>query len=154
MIVKIVSDHTSSIVMKPGKKSFYFPSSLISTKFSAILSFGFYSIFAVWTNQFDTLIRQSLAQGITIISAVCYQSCRAFIYQTHVQGFLHQGHFVSLSSGGPYGDRKTSSVCDCHDLAALTPLSFADMIPPFLALENVPSIKHSLISISPISLRC
>jgi hypothetical protein len=51
------------------------------------------------------------------------------------------------------GDRKTSSVCDGHDLGALAALCLADSKTPFFAGTKVPSIKASRISIPPRSNR-
>jgi hypothetical protein len=51
------------------------------------------------------------------------------------------------------GDRKTRSVCNCHDLGALTALCLADSKTPFFVGTKVPSIKASRISISPLSNR-
>jgi hypothetical protein len=48
-----------------------------------------------------------------------------------------------------YGDRKTSAVCDCHDLGTLAPLGFPDAEPPFLAGTKVPSTKASERSMPP-----
>jgi hypothetical protein len=48
-----------------------------------------------------------------------------------------------------YGDRKTSAVCDCHDLGPLAPLGFPDTEPPFLAGTKVPSTKASDRSMPP-----
>jgi hypothetical protein len=48
------------------------------------------------------------------------------------------------------GDRKTSAVCHCHELRTLAPLGFSDLEAPFLATINVPSIKHSDKSKSPL----
>jgi hypothetical protein len=42
---------------------------------------------------------------------------------------LYQFHFVGAGRGGPYGERKARSVCDCHDLGALAFLSFSDRKP-------------------------
>ena len=140
--------------MKPGKIPFYLPSSRIATELSAILCFGLLSVSAMRANQFDTFFRKLFSQRIAIICPISYQSFGQLFYHANTQGIFDQFYFVSIGSGGPYGDRKTSSVCDCHDLGALAPLSFSNMIPPFLALEKVPSMKHSSISISPISLRC
>jgi hypothetical protein len=51
------------------------------------------------------------------------------------------------------GDRNTSSVCNCHDLGAFAALCLADSKTPFFAGTKVPSIKASLMSISPRSYR-
>ena len=45
------------------------------------------------------------------------------------------------------------AVCNGHDLGALASFGLADAEPPFFAGTNVPSIKHSLRSRPPRSLR-
>jgi hypothetical protein len=52
-----------------------------------------------------------------------------------------------------YGDRKTSAVCNCHDLSPLAALRFPDAGPPFLAPTKVPSMKPSRRSMPPRSRR-
>jgi hypothetical protein len=51
------------------------------------------------------------------------------------------------------GDRKTSSVCNCHDLGSLAALCLANRKTPFFAGTKVPSIKASRMSIPPRSYR-
>jgi hypothetical protein len=51
------------------------------------------------------------------------------------------------------GDRKTSSVCDGHDLGAFAALCLADSKTPFFAGTKVPSMNASRISIPPRSYR-
>ena len=60
---------------------------------------------------------------------------------------------MGAGAKGPYGERNTNSVCDCHDLGAFPFLSRSNTSPPFLALAKVPSIKHSVMSIFPRSRR-
>jgi hypothetical protein len=57
------------------------------------------------------------------------------------------------STRNPGGDRKTSAVCDCHDLGPLPALGLPDGEAPFLAPAKVPSMKASLMSIPPRSYR-
>lgn len=52
-----------------------------------------------------------------------------------------------------YGDRKTSTVCHCHEFRTFAPLGLSHLSPPFLAPTKVPSIKPSLTSIPPRSYR-
>jgi hypothetical protein len=51
------------------------------------------------------------------------------------------------------GDRKTRSVCDCHDLGAFATLCLADSKTPFFAGAKLPSMNASRISILPRSYR-
>ena len=48
-----------------------------------------------------------------------------------------------------YGERKTSAVCNCHELRTLAPLGLSHSAPSFLAITNIPSMKHSVRSSSP-----
>jgi hypothetical protein len=56
---------------------------------------------------------------------------------------------VRRSACNPDGDRKTSAVCNGHDLGPLAALGFSDAAPPFLAPAKEPSMKLSLRSIFP-----
>src|SRR5215510_16446513 len=47
------------------------------------------------------------------------------------------------------GERKTSAVCNCHELRTFAPLGLSHSEPPFLATTNIPSMKHSVRSSSP-----
>jgi hypothetical protein len=51
------------------------------------------------------------------------------------------------------GDRKTRSVCNCHDLGAFPALRIADKTTPFFAGLKLPSMNASRMSISPRSYR-
>jgi hypothetical protein len=55
------------------------------------------------------------------------------------------------STCNPDGDRKTSAVCNGHDLGPLATLGFPDGRAPFLAPAKVPSMKASVMSIPPRS---
>lgn len=57
------------------------------------------------------------------------------------------------STCNPNGDRKTMTVCDCHDLGALSAFGLPNAKPPFLAAANEPSINASFKSIPPRSCR-
>jgi hypothetical protein len=60
---------------------------------------------------------------------------------------------VGRSAFNVSGDRKTRSVCDCHDLGAFAALCLADSKTPFFAGAKLPSMKASRISIWPRSYR-
>jgi hypothetical protein len=60
---------------------------------------------------------------------------------------------VRRSRGGADGERKTKAVCHCHELRTFAPLGRSHTPAPFFATMNVPSIKHSVRSRPPRSLR-
>ena len=92
-----------------------------------------------------------LIQWVAVVGSVCNEFLRRFIHKQCIQRLLHQIHFMRRSTRNAYGDRKTMSVCDCHDLGALAPLRLANTKTPFFALLNVPSMNASLMSILPRS---
>jgi hypothetical protein len=57
--------------------------------------------------------------------------------------------FVRRGRGDGNGDRKTSAVCNGHDLGPFPALGLADAAPFFLALAKEPSINVSLRSSPP-----
>ena len=149
----VVSDNASSIILKPGEQPFNFPTPDISTQCSSILRRWFSTISAVWRNELNFLSFQPFIQRIAIIGKVSDDALWLFFDKSFLNCLFHQFYFVGTCSGGPYGDRKARSVCDCHDLGAFTFLSFSNIKPPFLALAKVPSMKHSVMSIFPRSLK-
>ncbi len=73
--------------------------------------------------------------------------------ETLKESFADKGDFMRRSRRRVDGEWKTSIVCHHHELRAFTPLSLTDPAPPFLAVTNVPSIKHSPKLTSPRSRR-
>jgi hypothetical protein len=61
--------------------------------------------------------------------------------------------FVRGRRGDGNGDRKTSAVCNGHDLGPFAALGLADAEPFFFALAKDPSIKVSLRSKPPRAYR-
>src|SRR5690606_28326186 len=105
----------------------------------------------MWTDEPDTSLGQGPSQLVAVIGAVSDHALG--LYGTAADGAVGEGHLIGPCAEGPYGDRKTMSVCDGHDLGAFTSLSRSNITPPFLALAKVPSRKHSVMSIFPRSRR-
>jgi hypothetical protein len=57
------------------------------------------------------------------------------------------------SRGGTQGERKTKTVCHCHELRTFAPLGRSHTSAPFFATTKVPSMKHSDRSSLPRSFR-
>jgi hypothetical protein len=62
---------------------------------------------------------------------------------------LDELRFVRRRRGNGNGERKTSAVCNRHDLGPFASLGFPDMAPFFLALAKEPSMNVSLRSNPP-----
>lgn len=144
----LVADHCSAPVEEPGKEAFDLPSTAVSAQGPAILSGLSGPVAAMGTDELDPPFGKRGAELVAVVGAIgghTFGLERAAADRT-----LSKGHFIGSGAEGPYGDRKTMSVCEGHDLGAFTSLSRSNITPPFLALAKVPSKKHSVISIFPL----
>jgi hypothetical protein len=149
-----ITNHQLPEIIHPSKESFDFPAAAIAAKLPTILSLWLFSASPMWRNQLNTpLFRKLPVKTIAVICLVAYKTIRGIFRKSAINGCLNQPHFVGRSTFHVDGDRKTSSVCNCHDLGAFAAFRFADSKTPFFAGTNVPSIKASRMSIPPRSYR-
>src|SRR5262245_34209851 len=100
--------------------------------------------------------RQRDVQGICVIGAVTNEPLRQVVYEAGIEGRCDERTLVRRSRGGTRGVRKTQTVCHCrhcHELRTFAPLGRSHAAAPFFATTKVPSIKHSLRSSLPRTLR-
>lgn len=149
-----ISNHNSPEVLKSGKKVLHLPSTPIRSQFASILGFRFLAPFSMRRNHFDiSFIKQSLIQILAIIFLVTDKFIGGIFGKITVDGFFNQCYFMGRSAFNVSGDRKTRSVCDCHDLGAFATLCLADSKTPFFAGVKQPSMEATRISIWPPSYR-
>ena len=150
--MKFVPYYKATKVLQPCKQAFDLPAAAIPPQRPTVLRFG--PLFPVRGYHFDTpILFQFGVKLVAVISLVANQAARQFIRERMVQSVLHQGHFMRRRACHVKGERKTSSVCHCHDLGALAALCFTNGTAPFFAGANVPSIKASRRSSLPRSRR-
>ena len=149
-----VAHWQSSEIMQPGKQAFNFPASPIAPEFAPILSFGFLPVRLMRRDDFNAvLLFQSLVKWIAVVCFISYQKIWGFIQKTLADSLINQLYFVGRGAFDMSGDRKTRSVCNCHDLGAFAAFRIADSTTPFFAGLKLPSMNASRISISPRSCR-
>jgi len=100
-----------------------------------------------------SIFRKLLVKFVAVIRLIADKPIRGILGKTTIYRCLNQLHFMGRSAFNMSGDRKTSSVCDGHDLGAFAALCLADSKTPFFAGTKVPSIKASRISMPPLSYR-
>jgi len=150
----LVTHNQTPEVLKPGEEPFDFPSAFIPAKRSSILRALSSALSAVWSNQFNAAFTQKpFIQWIAVVCLIANHSIRRLWGKAAVDGCLNQCYFMGRSALNVSGDRKTSSVCNGHDLGAFAALCLADSKTPFFAGTKVPSMKASRISIPPRSER-
>ncbi len=147
-----ISYNDSPEIMKPCKQAFNLPSSLVWPQLSSILRFCLLSITFVRSNQLNTtIVHQLFIKGIAVISFIPNYLIRSILGKTAVNSLLHKFYFMWGSTFHTSGDRKTRSVCDCHDLGAFATFCLADSKTPFFAGAKQPSMNASRMSILPRS---
>jgi hypothetical protein len=150
--MKFISYDKSAEVLQPCKKPFNFSSASIAPQGTSILSFT--ASLPVWGNHFYApIFFQFGVEFVAVVGFITDQSFRQFIGKTAVKRVLDQGYFMRRRACHVNGERKTSSVCHCHDLGAFAALGFTNDTAPFFAGANVPSIKASRKSSLPRSLK-
>jgi len=145
-----VANNQASEVLKPSKETFDFPSALISAKLPSVLGALFAPVFSMRGNHFNaTFVHKALIKTIAVIGLIANYAIRSILGETAINGRLHKLYFMGRSALNVSGDRKTSSVCDGHDLGAFAALCLADSKTPFFAGTKVPSMKASRMSMPP-----
>lgn len=150
----LISHNQSPEVLQPGEQTLDLPTTAVSSKRSAILCFGSFPSSTVRRDHFGSpVVAQPFIEAIAVIRLITDQTIGNLPGEPCVQGWFSQRYFMRRSAGHVHGDRKTKSVCHCHDLAALAPLGFTHGGAPFFAGANVPSMKASRKSMPPRSRR-
>src|SRR5688572_3781569 len=150
-----IANYQSAKVVEPGKQALYFPATLEAAQCAAILSLPVEpTALTVRCDHLGAELMEHLTiQFVAVVSFVANQPLGDIGDEALLQCLAHQLHFSWASTLCAYGDRKTIAVCNCHDLGALAAFSLSHTEPPFLAGAKLPSIKVSLRSIPPRSLR-
>ena len=149
-----VSHNNSPEVLKPGKQAFNFPSTPIAPELSAILGRRLFTSSSVRCDHFNAALMQKLLiKTVAIIGFIADKLIWCIASKTTVDSCINKLYFMGRSAFHVSGDRKTTSVCDCHDLGAFAALCLADSKTPFFAGAKQPSMNASRISIWPRSYR-
>ena len=149
-----VSHNNSPKILQPGKQAFDFPSTPITPKLSAILGRRLFAPSSVRRDHLNTALSQKLMiKFVAIICFIANKLVRCIPGKTTIDSCLNKFYLMGRSAFHMSGDRKTSSVCDGHDLGAFAALCLADSKTPFFAGAKQPSMNASRISILPRSYR-
>jgi hypothetical protein len=147
--MKVEASRNPTKLLQPGKQPLDLPATFVAAQSSAVLRCSFLPIRLVRRNHLDTLFAQLFIERVGVISFVSNQPLREFRGKALNESFSDKGDFMRRSRLCVDREWKTSRVCHCHELRAFAPLGLSHFCAPFLATMNVPSMKHSLRSISP-----
>jgi hypothetical protein len=149
-IMIFISHQNPPVVLQPRKQPLDFPPPLVASQLPPILRPRLPAIALVRRDHLDVERFKLYIQWVRVVRLIADQSLRLLIDKALNESFSHKGDFMRRSRRRVDGDRKTIAVCHCHELRTLAPLGFSDFSAPFLATTNVPSIKHSAKSKSPL----
>jgi hypothetical protein len=103
------------------------------------LGMRFFPSFAMRCNHFNTTIfKELIVQFVAVVGLITNQLIRGILSKATVYRILDKLYLVGRSAFNVSGDRKTRSVCDCHDLGAFATLCLADSKTPFFAGAKLP----------------
>ena len=139
-----VAHHNSTKILQPREQSFDFPAAFVSPQFASVLRFCSFAIRLVRRNQFNSEIcSQLFVERIRVVCFIANQTLGRVVGEPFKQSFSDKFDFMRRSRLRVDGDRKTRTICHCHELRAFAPLGFSHFAAPFFATIKVPSIKHS-----------
>jgi hypothetical protein len=152
-IMIFVTNQNPPVVLQPRKQPLDFPAPLVAPQLPPILRPRFLAIALVRPNHLDRERLKLCIQRVRVVRLIPDQSLRLLVNKAFDESPSDKGDFMRRSRLRVDGDRKTRAVCHCHELRTLAPLGLSDFAAPFLATMNVPSMKHSLKSSSPLERR-
>lgn len=144
-----VSHDQATEVVQPSKEPFDLPALTVAAKSSTIVVGGTSTPVAMWSQQDHVLGCHLFTQRIAVVSLVGNHEDGLLIDVKVGHCGRDQTHLGGGSSFCVQGDRKTMSVCNCHDLGPLATLCLSNSRAPFLAAEKLPSMKVSFRSSLP-----
>jgi hypothetical protein len=130
-------------VLEPGEEPLDLPAAGVAAQGSPILGRWLLPPATMGCNHGDLRCGQGRIERITLRGPVTNQSCWAIIDKTRGERVCNKGDFIWASRFNVDGDRKTSAVCNCHDLQTFAPPGCPHTAAPFFATTKVLSMKHS-----------
>lgn len=140
-----VACHETAEVLKPREETFDFPATAITAELAAILG----DVAARGTMRRDELDAPTCHAGIervAVIAAIANEPLWQASQEALLQDVINKSNLTRGRTCGSNGERKTSSVCDCHDLGAFPFAGKADGGAPFFAPAKVASMNASVKS--------
>jgi hypothetical protein len=135
--------------LQPRIRALDHPASLLSSQLASVLMRCHVVIAPRRKDWFNVALEQHDARGIAVIRAITNQPFRltpfpvAMTHRHTIQGWFQQLYFRRGSLLHVYSERSTRAIGQYHKLCSLASFSLPDQVPPFFAVTNMPSIKHS-----------
>src|ERR1700749_3692340 len=122
--IVLVANPKATKVEEPSKQPLDSPTPTVSMQGASVLSLA--PVPAIGGDHLNASLPHLLVQTVAVVRLVPNQSLRLALSEATIKSRLDKSYFVRGSTFDMYGDRKTSAVCDCHDLGPLAPLGFPE----------------------------
>jgi len=130
--VTFIAGDEATEVLQPREESFDLPAAAVAAQLPPVLRLA--ASPAVGGDQFDIAFRsQSGIELVRIVGLVADQAGRRLGEELRVERLLDERDFTGACTCDSNGERKTTAVCDCHDLGPLAFAGGADAEAPFFA---------------------
>jgi hypothetical protein len=144
----LISDSHTTVVLEPADQPLHLPAALVPPELSPILGLGLGTVGSVRSYHLDALRFERRIKRIGVVRLVTDEPLGSTRHKPCLESVMHKGDLMRRSTLNVYGEWKTSSVCNHHDLCTLAPLGLSNAAAPFFATTKVPSMKHSDKSMS------
>ena len=148
-MIELIPSYKSPKVVKPADGPLDFPSTLVSSECSTVLSGRFFAIRFVRSDELNASFLQTKPQRIAIGGLVVNQLTRSTVNRSISEQRLDEINFMGTGTFNHVAARRAVAVNQQHDFGALTAFGLAYTKAPFFADENVPSAIDSSRSIWP-----
>ena len=152
-IMIFISRQNTPVVLQPRKQPLDLPPPLVASQLPPVLCIRFLPVLLVRRYHLNADCLKVGIQRVGVIRLIADQSFGLLVGKALNESLSDKGDFMRRSRSRVDGERKTKAVCHCHELRTLAPLGLSHFEPPFLATMNVPSMKHSDKSNSPLERR-
>src|SRR5438874_1212505 len=126
--MKVEASRNPAELLQPREEPFNLPPSLVAAQNSTILRPCFLAVRFVRRDHLNAFSKLSI-QRVRVVSLISNQPFWSLVGKTLKESICDKGDFMRRSTLRVNGEWKTSRVCHCHELRALTPLSFTNSVP-------------------------
>lgn len=141
----LVASYQATEVLQPREEAFDLPAPTVPAQLAAVLC-EVTAGGAMRCDELNAPLRQARVERVIVIAAVADQAARQAPEKSTLQGVVDERSFGGVCTCDSNGERKTSAVCDRHNLRPLAFAGEADSGAPFFAPAKVASMNASLKS--------
>ena len=146
--MSLIAGHESTEVLQPREEALDLPAAAVATQLAPVLRLVLPGR-PMRRNELDPPGEHPGIQRVAVIAAIANESCRQRAEEARLQCGFDEREFAGVCTCDSNGERKTSTVCDCHDLGAFPFSGEADGEAPFFAPAKVASMNASVKSYPP-----